>query len=89
MGYAGVAYQNPEFDAAYELVYSTADPAERAKYIEACQEILYEDCPYTFLCFDKSIQAINSAKWTGYKAYTHGLFGDERYYNYCHLTPVK
>lgn len=88
-GYAGVSYQNPAFDDAYTMVYATADPDERAKYIDECQEILYEDCPYSYLCFDKGIQAINSAKWTGYKASTHGLFADERYYNYSHIAPAK
>lgn len=88
-GYAGVAYQNAEFDAAYDLVSSTADPTQRAAYIEACQEILYEDCPYTFLCFDQSVQAVNSAKWTGYKATSHGLFGNEMVYNYCHIAPAQ
>ena len=89
LGYAGVSYQNPDFDAAYEGVYATADLTERAQYIEECQEILYEDCPYTFLCFDQTVQAINSAKWTGYKANSHGLFGNELYYNYCHLAPAN
>ena len=89
LGYAGVSYQNPDFDAAYEGVYATADPAERAQYIEKCQEIVYEDCPYTFLCFDQTVQAINSAEWTGYKTNSHGLFGNELYYNYCHLAPAN
>lgn len=88
-GYAGVSYQNPDFDAAYDLAYSTADDAKRAEYIADCQKILYEDCPYTFLCFDQNVQAINSAEWTGYSATAHGLFGNELVYNYCHIAPAK
>ncbi|MBR5230464.1 MAG: ABC transporter substrate-binding protein, partial [Firmicutes bacterium] len=88
-GYAGVSYQNADFDAAYDLAYSTSDADQRAQYIEDCQEILYEDCPYSFLCFDQNVQAINSAKWTGYKSTEHGLFGNELVYNYCHIAPAN
>lgn len=85
-GYAGVSYQNAKFDEMYDMVYATTDTAERASYIEKCQEILYEDCPYTFICYDQKIQAINSDKWTGYKAGSIGFFGNELAYNYCNLT---
>lgn len=85
-GYAGVSYQNPEFDNMYTKVMSTTDAEERAQYIEDCQKILYEDCAYSYLCFDQTIQAINSDKWTGYKAGTNGFFGDETNYNYCNIT---
>ncbi|MBR5315243.1 MAG: hypothetical protein IKU44_00505, partial [Firmicutes bacterium] len=84
-GYAGVSYQNPEYDALFEKVYSTSDEKERAKYIEECQALIYEECPYTFLCYDKTIQAINSAKWTGFEATDLGYFANESNYNYCHI----
>ncbi len=86
-GYAGVSYQSDAFDAAYDKVKETVDVTERAKYIEECQEILYEDCPYTFLCFPEKIQAINSGEWTGYKAISNGFFDNEIAYNYCHIEP--
>lgn len=84
-GYAGVSYQSKAFDDMYAKVYQTTDTKERAKYIEECQKILYEDCPYSYLCFPEVIQAINSDKWTGYKAGSNGFFGNELNYNYCHI----
>lgn len=84
-GYAGVSYQNPDFDAMYAKVKTTVDVKERAGYIEECQKILYEDCPYTFLCFDKKLQAINSEKWKGYESTYNGFFGNELAYNYCNI----
>ena len=86
-GYATVAYSNPEFDKVYGEVFAATDPAERAKYIEEAQAILYEDCPYTYLCYDKTLQCINSDKWTGYKPYSNGFFGNLSAYNYTHIEP--
>ena len=86
-GYAGVAYSNPEFDKLYEAVYSATDPAERAKAIDDAQALLYEDCPYTYLCYSKVFQCINADKWTGYKAYSNGYFDNLSNYNYIHIAP--
>lgn len=88
-GYAGVSYQNHEFDRYYDLVTTTADPEKRAGYIEKCQEILYEDCPYTFLCLSERVQAVNSAKWKGLKANSMGYFGNGLYANYLNVTPAQ
>lgn len=88
-GYAGVSYKNPDFDKAYQEVMSVVDKDERAQKIMDAQAILYEDCPYTFLCFDKKLQSINEAKWTGFKEYSSGLFGNLSSYNYTHITPVQ
>lgn len=88
-GYAGVSYQSSDFDKAYQQVYNTTDQDKRAGYIEACQEILYEDCPYTYICFVQNIQAINTEKWTGYKASSHGLFDNEQVYNYVNIAPAN
>ena len=68
---------------------SVVDKDERAQKIMDAQAILYEDCPYTFLCFDKKLQSINEAKWTGFKEYSSGLFGNLSSYNYTHITPVQ
>jgi peptide/nickel transport system substrate-binding protein len=86
-GYATVAYSNPEFDKVYGEVFAATDTDERAKYIEEAQAILYEDCPYTYLCYDKTLQCINSDKWTGYKPYSNGFFGNLSAYNYTHIEP--
>ncbi len=84
-GYAGVSYQSKAFDNMYAKVYQTTDHKERAKYINDCQKILYEDCPYSYLCFPEVIQAVNSERWKGYKAGENGFFGNELNYNYCHI----
>ena len=84
-GYAGVSYQSKAFDNMYAKVYQTTDHKERAKYINDCQKILYEDCPYSYLCFPEVIQAVNSERWKGYKAGENGFFGNELNYNYRHI----
>lgn len=87
-GYAGVSYQNPEFDKYYSLVKTTVDVEKRAAYIEKCQEILYEDCPYTFLCLSERVQAVNTAKWKNLKANSMGFFGNGLNDNYCNVAPA-
>ncbi|MGN1334792.1 MAG: ABC transporter substrate-binding protein [Anaerovoracaceae bacterium] len=88
-GYAGVSYSNPEFDKYYDLVKTTVDTKKRAEYIEKCQEILYEDCPYTFLCLSERVQAVNTAKWKNIEANSMGYFGNGLYTNYCNVTPAE
>ncbi len=88
LGYAGVSYSNPAFDEAYLKAYSTVDEAERYAYIMDCQKIIYEDCPYTVVCYNESVQAINQAKWTGFNANANGLFGNELIDNYINIKPV-
>ncbi|MDD6043263.1 MAG: ABC transporter substrate-binding protein [Eubacteriaceae bacterium] len=86
-GYSGSSYQNPEFDKIYNQIVIATDEKERAKLIDEAQAILYEDCPYTYLCFGKTVQAINSDKWTGYEANSHGLFDNERIDVYVNVQP--
>ncbi len=88
-GYAGVSYENPEFDKYYQLVKTTTDKEKRAEYIEKCQEILYEDCPYTFICLSERVQAVNTEKWENLKANSMGFFGNGLNNNYCNVTPAK
>ena len=88
-GYAGVSYSNPEFDKYYELVTTTVDTEKRAEYIEKCQEILYEDCPYTFICLSERVQAVNTADWTGLEANSMGYFGNGLNDNYCNVAPAE
>lgn len=84
-----MSYANPEFDKYYKLVTTTVDTEERAGYIEKCQEILYEDCPYTFLCLSERVQAVNTADWTGLEANSMGYFGNGLNDNYCRVEPAE
>lgn len=88
LGYAGVAYADPAFDEMYAKAYSTINADERLNYINECQRIVYEDCPYTCICYDQSVQAINSSAWTGYVFNSLGMFGNERLDTYINLEPV-
>lgn len=87
-GYSSAGYYNPEFDEAYGEVYSTIDPKERAAGIQECQRILYEDCPYTVVCYSDVVQAI-STRWTGYSTEGVGLFSNERVDTYVNVRPAK
>ena len=87
-GYSTTGYSNPAFDEAYNRVFSTVDVEERAAAIEECQRILYEDSPYTVICYDYNVQAI-SKRWTGYSTAGIGLFGNERINNYVSVKPAQ
>lgn len=87
LGYAGVSYANPAFDELYAKVYSTVDEAARLEYITECQKLLYADCPYTFICFDENVQAINKSKWDGFVYNSNGLFGNELIDCYMNVRP--
>ncbi len=88
-GYAGVAYSNPAFDEAFNAASSTVDTDLRRQYIEECQQILYEDCPYTYISYNMSVQAINQDKWTGFSTDSSGMFGNERAGTYVNVKPAK
>ncbi len=87
-GYSTTSYSNPAYDASYDAAFSTVDPEERAAAIQECQRILYEDCPYTIICYDKSVQAI-SRRWTGFPESGIGLFGNERATTYVSVRPAE
>lgn len=88
LGYAGISYQNPAFDELYQKAYATVDPAERKDLLDQCQALLYEDCPYTFICFDETVQAINQKNWQGFVANSNGLFGNELLETYMKVKPA-
>ncbi|KFI21578.1 peptide-binding protein [Nitrosococcus oceani] len=50
-----IAYQNPELDELIEKARATVDETERMPLWRACERILYEDQPYTFLMRRKSL----------------------------------
>ena len=87
-GYSTTSYSNPAYDAAYEQVLSTVDADARADAIQECQRILYEDCPYTIICYDTSVQAISN-RWTGFPTGGIGLFANERVNTYIQVKPAK
>lgn len=87
-GYSTTSYYNPAFDESYDKAFATIDEAERAEAIEECQRILYEDCPYSIICYSLSVEAI-SKRWTGYPTTDVGLFGNERITTYVNVRPVE
>lgn len=87
LGYSSSGYSNPAFDEAYAAAYATVDEEERAAAIEECQRILYEDCPYSVICYSLSVEAI-STRWTGYPTSGVGLFGNERIDTYVNVKPA-
>jgi peptide/nickel transport system substrate-binding protein len=50
-----IAYRNPKLDALIEQARTTIDEATRMPLWQACERILYEDQPYTFLMRRKSL----------------------------------
>lgn len=50
-----ISYRNPELDALIEKARATVDEDERMPLWQACEHILYEDQPYTFLMRRKSL----------------------------------
>lgn len=50
-----VSYRNPELDALIEKARSTVDEATRMPLWQACERILYDDQPYTFLMRRQSL----------------------------------
>ncbi|QBQ53972.1 peptide-binding protein [Nitrosococcus wardiae] len=50
-----IAYRNPELDALIEEARATVDENKRMPLWQACEHILYEDQPYTFLMRRESL----------------------------------
>ena len=50
-----MSYRNPELDHAIETARRTLDESARMKLWHQCHDIIYEDQPYTFLYFPKSL----------------------------------
>lgn len=50
-----IDYKNPKLDALIEKARSTVDEAKRMPIWQACERVLYEDQPYTFLMRRKSL----------------------------------
>lgn len=87
-GCAGVSYQNPEFDELYYAQSAAIDKDERLELLNEAQELIYEDCPYTFICYDQIVQAVNGSKWTGFSANSNGFFLNEKIDNYLNIKPA-
>jgi peptide/nickel transport system substrate-binding protein len=54
-----VSYKNPELDKLIDKARATVDEAERMPLWQACERILVEDQPYTFLMRRKSLVFID------------------------------
>ncbi|CAH9019750.1 hypothetical protein NURINAE_01723 [Candidatus Nitrosacidococcus sp. I8] len=50
-----ISYRNPKLDSLIEKARSTVDESVRMSLWQACEHILYEDQPYTFLVRGKSL----------------------------------
>lgn len=77
-GCACANFYSPEYDELYYKAAREADPEIKAQYAQEMQEILYEDCMYTYLEFAAAIQAVNSDKWTGYTSTSRGFFQNDK-----------
>ena len=64
------------------------DIDKRKEYVHEALDILYKDCIYTFQEFGENIQAVNSAKWTGYEPTSRGIFANDLNSTYVNIKPV-
>ena len=87
-GYTCVSYNNEEFDKYYYLASEENDIDKRKEYVHEALDILYKDCIYTFQEFGENIQAVNSAKWTGYEPTSRGIFANDLNSTYVNIKPV-
>lgn len=54
-----ISYRNPELDALIEKARASVDETERMPLWQACERILYEDQPYTFLMRRESLVLVD------------------------------
>ena len=63
--WSDTCYSNPAYDKLYIEQQTAPTPADRQKIVFQMQQMLYKDIPEVVLYYDKSLEAYNSAKWTG------------------------
>ncbi len=63
--WSDTCYANPEYDALYEQQQIASSIEERAAIIDEMQQIIYDDIPETVLYNYNSLEAYDSAEWTG------------------------
>ncbi len=63
--WSDTCYSNPEYDRLYKDQQTAPTPEDRQKIVFQMQDMLYTQIPEVVLYYDKSLEAYNSAKWTG------------------------
>jgi len=63
--WSDTCYSNPQYDKLYKDQQTAPNPNDRQKIVFQMQDQLYKDIPEIVLYYDKSLEAYNSAKWTG------------------------
>ena len=59
------ATPTPQYDKLYKEQQTAPNPQARKRSCIQMQQMLYKDIPEVVLYYDKSLEAYNSAKWTG------------------------
>jgi peptide/nickel transport system substrate-binding protein len=70
-------WSDAEYDGLNDLQVSTMDLEKRAEEIQRMQQILYEAACYPVLTYPQTLEAYNTAKWTGWTPLGFGGSGDE------------
>ncbi|HET7727588.1 MAG TPA: ABC transporter substrate-binding protein [Candidatus Limnocylindrales bacterium] len=60
-------YCNPRYDELYALQNATSDPAERKRYMDEMQAIIYDDAPYHILFYDAQLDAYRTDRFGGWQ----------------------
>jgi peptide/nickel transport system substrate-binding protein len=63
--WSDTCYSNPQYDKLYKDQQTAPNPNDRQQIVFQMQDQLYKDIPEIVLYYDKSLEAYNSAKWTG------------------------
>jgi len=63
--WSDTCYANPDYDALYEAQQKARTEEERAEIIAQMQQIIYDDIPEIVLYNYNSLEAYDSAGWTG------------------------
>jgi peptide/nickel transport system substrate-binding protein len=66
-GWSDSFYCDPTYDALYAKMAAELDQAKRAADVKQLQQDLYTSAPYIVLFYPDELQAMNTAKWTGYQ----------------------
>jgi peptide/nickel transport system substrate-binding protein len=60
------AYSNPVYDRLYDQQLTTLDGEQRKAVMDTMQQVLYKDSPYIVLVYPQALEAVNTARWTGW-----------------------
>jgi peptide/nickel transport system substrate-binding protein len=63
--WSDTCYSDPQYDKLYKDQQTAPNPNDRQKIVFQMQDQIYKDIPEIVLYYDKSLEAYNSAKWTG------------------------